>query len=91
MPVKSKPSTTEIRADSPDILLVEDDSALRERLLESLQQEGFITIAAGNGAEALRLAHDRPPRLVLLDLDLPVMNGWQFLERRQRDPATAAP
>src|SRR5687767_12866456 len=87
MSLESKPSTTEIRADSPDILLVQDYSALGERLQESLQQDGYVSIAAGNGVEALRLAHDQPPRLIVLDLDLPVMNGWQFLERRRKDPA----
>jgi CheY-like chemotaxis protein len=85
MPVKSKPSTTELGADSPDILLVQDDSLLRELLAESLQQDGFIAITAGNGAEALRLARDRTPRLIVLDLDLPLMNGWQFLELRRQD------
>jgi CheY-like chemotaxis protein len=82
--VTPKLPTAEIQADNPDILVVEDDSALRESLLESLQQTGFVTIAAANGAEALRLAIDRTPRLILLDLDMPVMNGWQFLERRRR-------
>jgi CheY-like chemotaxis protein len=90
VPVTPKLPTAEIRADNPDVLVVDDDFALREGLLESLQQSGFVTIAAANGAEALQLATDRSPRLILLDLDMPVMNGWQFLERRQQSKALRA-
>jgi CheY-like chemotaxis protein len=81
MPAELKPATTEV----PDVLIVDDDQALRESLLEALQEQGFSTIAAANGDEALRLARDRNPRLILLDLEMPVRNGWQVLERRRRD------
>lgn len=84
-----KPATMELDADRVDVLVVDDDQALREGVLERLQQEGLVTIAAANGLEALRLGRDRRPQVILLDLDMPVMTGWQFLERRRSDPALA--
>jgi CheY-like chemotaxis protein len=81
----SRPQTTELDPGTVDVLVVDDDKELRESLLELIQQWGFVAIAAGDGAEALRLVSNRRPRLVLLDLEMPVMNGWQFLERRRSD------
>jgi CheY-like chemotaxis protein len=85
----SKPATIELDAGSVDVLVVADDPALSESLLECLAQEGLVAVAAANGAEALRLVQDRRPKLILLDLEMPVMNGWQFLERRRSDPSLA--
>jgi CheY-like chemotaxis protein len=82
---RSRPRTTELDASTVDVLVVDDDDAFRDSLLESIHQLGFTAVSAANGAEAVRLAHDRPPRLILLDLQMPVMNGWQFLERRRSD------
>jgi CheY-like chemotaxis protein len=90
MPATLKPPTTEIDAEVPDVLIVDDDRALRDSLLEALQERGFSTIAAANGAEALKLARDRNPRLILLDLEMPVLNGWQVLEHRRRDRGLCA-
>jgi CheY-like chemotaxis protein len=83
----SRPQTTELPAGTVDVLIVDDDDAFREGLVESIQQVGFVTAGAANGAEALRMASDRPPRVILLDLQMPVLNGWQFLERRRSDGA----
>jgi CheY-like chemotaxis protein len=78
-----------IDASIADVLIVDDDAEGRERLLERIQQLGFVAVAAPDGVEGLRLARERSPRLILLDLEMPVMNGWQFLERRRVDPAIA--
>jgi CheY-like chemotaxis protein len=83
--VISRPPTAELLGEVVDVMIVDDDVPLRESLLEWLQLEGFVTIAACNGAEALWLARDRCPRVVLLDLEMPILNGWQFLERRRCD------
>jgi CheY-like chemotaxis protein len=86
MPVtSSRPETTELDASTVDVLIVDDEDAFRESLLESIRRLGFVAVAASHGAEALRLARDRPPRLILLDLQMPLINGWQFLERRRSD------
>jgi CheY-like chemotaxis protein len=60
---------------------VEDDSAVREGLVRLLEEEGYRALAAANGREALALAQTETPRLILLDLKMPVMDGWQFLEQ----------
>jgi CheY-like chemotaxis protein len=87
--VIARPSTTELEASTVDVLVVDDDPVFRESMLEWLQQEGWVTAAAADGVEALRLVRDRSPRVVLLDLEMPVMNGWQFLERRRHDRTLA--
>jgi CheY-like chemotaxis protein len=84
--MRGKPPTTELDAARADVLIMEDDASLREHLLESLQQLGFVTIAAACGDGALRLARERTPRLIVLDLAVPGRSGWPFLEHRRRDP-----
>ena len=63
----------------PDIkiLVVEDDSTLREALQYNLEKEGYAVLPAKDGGEALELARSRRPDLMLLDLMLPVMNGLE--------------
>jgi CheY-like chemotaxis protein len=69
-----------------DVMVVEDDHAIREALRELLEDEGYRVTQASNGAEALaRLREDRPG-LILLDLMMPVMDGWEFRNAIQRDP-----
>jgi CheY-like chemotaxis protein len=72
------------------ILVVEDDLQLRESVSHTLRQEGYDVITARNGSEGLELAASEPPDLVLLDLMMPVMSGWEFRERQQRHPQLAA-
>lgn len=62
------------------ILVVDDDSAIREMLELLLEGEGYCVVMAENGLEALGTLRQQPPALVLLDLMMPVMNGWQFLD-----------
>jgi CheY-like chemotaxis protein len=82
---RSRPRTEELDPEKVDVLIVDDDDAFRESLLEWLSQLGLMAIAAPNGAQALVLACDRSPRLILLDLEMPVMTGWQFLDRVRLD------
>src|SRR5437879_4762765 len=73
------------------IVLVEDQDDFRELLAELLVIEGYAVEVAANGREAyLRLKRAPLPDLILLDLMMPVMNGWGFLNARQSDPALAA-
>jgi len=72
------------------VLIVEDDADLREMIAQLLALEGFAAHAVANGREALEYLHDAdPPRLILLDLMMPVMDGWEFRREQQRDPKTA--
>lgn len=70
------------------ILIVEDEREIREVLQQALEFEGYTTLAASNGAEAMDALDKETPALILLDLMMPVMDGWEFLERRKpRDAA----
>ncbi len=68
-------------------MVVEDDFAIRETLRELLEEAGYRVSWASNGQEALARLKGRTPRLILLDLMMPVMDGWEFRVAQQRDPA----
>jgi DNA-binding response OmpR family regulator len=59
------------------ILVVEDDNTLREVLEYNLKKEGYDVLTAGDGGEALELYRSKKPRLVILDIMLPVMSGTE--------------
>jgi CheY-like chemotaxis protein len=63
------------------VLLGDDDSGVRRMLLRVLEEEDYDVVPAVNGLEALDLVTDTAPDLVLLDLNLPVQDGWQTFER----------
>jgi two-component system response regulator AtoC len=65
----------------PRILVIDDDSELREMILKQFQREGFDAVGANSGQKGLDLAWDKKPDLVLLDLYMPGMNGLQVLEQ----------
>lgn len=69
------------------ILIVEDESAVSTAIAYTLSQEGFETEVAADGRSALDAFERRPPALVILDLMLPGLSGWQLFTafRRQRD------
>ena len=72
----------------PSILIVDDDPDIREALVDVLSDSGFAVRAAANGREALAiLRSSAPPRVVLLDLMMPVMDGLQFRQEQLADPA----
>lgn len=72
------------------VLIVDDDVDLRQTLCDVLNDEQVATVGAGNGQEALtHLLHNPPPRLILLDLMMPVMNGWEFRAVQRSDPRLA--
>src|SRR5436190_17304232 len=66
-------------ADSP-ILIVDDDASIRLTVSDVLDMEGYPVVTAANGAEALEQLEHTPARLVLLDMRMPVMDGWGFAE-----------
>src|SRR4051794_8391277 len=73
------------------VLIVEDDGDLREMMAQLLTLEGYPAEAVANGKEALEyLKNARQPRLILLDLMMPVMDGWEFRRHQREDPKLAA-
>lgn len=73
----------------PHVLIVEDDPDVREMLDVLLQFHGYSTDTAANGREALTRAHQRRPCVVLLDLMMPIMSGWEFRAEQLQDPEIA--
>jgi CheY-like chemotaxis protein len=72
------------------ILIVEDDEYIRDSLAELLESEGFLITAARNGQEALEVLSGVPlPDLILLDLMMPILNGFQFREEMQNNQSLA--
>lgn len=70
------------------ILLVDDDEDLRSIYAESLELNGFEVVVAANGLEAVRLALEKQPAAVVMDLEMPVMNGLAATERLKNDSRT---
>ncbi|MQA30893.1 MAG: response regulator [Luteitalea sp.] len=68
------------------ILIVDDDPGLREMMAMALAEEGFDTDLAGNGEDALERARARPPCVIVLDMMMPVMDGWMFRAHQRYDP-----
>ena len=71
------------------ILIVDDQADARAMLDLFLRTQGYVTEQACNGQEALERLHTCQPCLVLLDLMMPVMSGWEFRERQLEDPEVA--
>jgi signal transduction histidine kinase len=73
------------------VLLVDDDDALASSLCEALNQRGYDVERAGNGLEGLdRLKRNELPDVVVLDLSMPVLNGWEFRVDQRRHPSWSA-
>lgn len=62
------------------VLIAEDDKNIRELLRLYIEKDGFETISAGNGREALERYHESKPDLVLLDIMMPLLDGWGVLD-----------
>ena len=71
------------------ILVVEDDHVIRELLVVNLTMEGHEPITAVDGAEALVMIEDERPDVVLLDMMLPGVDGWDVTARVKGDPSTS--
>lgn len=78
-------------ADSPlKILAVDDNSDALFVLEEALVRRGFVVVTAGSGVEALKRASEERPDIVLLDINMPGMDGYEVTRRLKADPATAS-
>ena len=73
------------------VLIIEDDPDVREVMIAVIEKEGHTAIPAANGTEALRLLRDGlHPCLILLDLMMPVKNGWEFRAEQNADSRLAS-
>lgn len=70
------------------ILIAEDDATIRANLTRTLKLEGYVVVAAENGLEALKLAREQPPELVLSDVNMPELDGHGLLAGLRGDPRT---
>jgi CheY-like chemotaxis protein len=73
------------------ILVVDDDHAIREFIRLGLEDVGYEVVVATDGAEALEAIRQRQPRLILLDMRMPGMNGWEFAEQYRGALSPQAP
>jgi CheY-like chemotaxis protein len=73
----------------PKILLVEDNEMNRDMLLRRLNRNGFEVVIAVNGREGVELAGSARPDLILMDMSLPVLDGWEATKLVKANPDTA--
>ena len=71
---------------TPRVLLVEDNELNRDMLSRRLMRRGYHVEMAADGKEGLQMADAVSPDLILLDLSLPEMDGWEVLRRLKQDP-----
>ena len=81
--IRSSRSNRVADVDQKTVLVIDDDLPLRGMLAAALRQHGFKVLLAGDGAEGQRALNIHHPSVVLLDLAMPEVNGWDFLQRLQ--------
>jgi DNA-binding response OmpR family regulator len=72
------------------VLVVEDEQDVAELIRYNLSKEGWEVVIAPNGADALKCARDTRPEIVLLDIMVPQLNGWEVCRRLKQDTVTQA-
>ena len=70
------------------ILVVEDNELNRDMLSRRLQRRGYEVVIAVDGQEGVALARSEAPHLILMDMSLPVLDGWEATRRLKAAPAT---
>ena len=74
----------------PKVLLVEDNEMNRDMLSRRLVRNGYDVVIAVNGQEGVEMAAKERPDLILMDMSLPVLDGWEATRRLKADPGTAS-
>jgi two-component system, cell cycle response regulator DivK len=72
----------------PRILIVEDNDLNSDMLSRRLQLEGYDTIVAIDGPDGIEIARRERPDLILMDISMPIMDGWQATRALKADPST---
>src|SRR4249919_1453945 len=86
---RARTEMTRINGERPRVLLVDDYPDAREMYSEYLKFSGFDVVEASNGVEALQRAIENTPDIILMDLSLPVMDGWEATRRLKEDARTS--
>ena len=73
---------------SAHIPVVDDDAAIRQTICDILESEGYSVAVAGDGRDALARIAEHEPSLILLDLQMPVMTGWDVLSQLRQQGAS---
>ena len=76
-------------AGAKDVLIVEDDPDVREAMAMLLGLKGYEVREASDGQSALATMHEQPPAAVILDLTMPIMDGWTVRKHMKADPQLA--
>jgi two-component system cell cycle response regulator DivK len=74
--------------DMPKILLVEDNEMNRDMLSRRLQRKGYRVVLALDGQNGVEMTQTEAPNLILMDMSLPVLDGWEATRRLKADSAT---
>jgi signal transduction histidine kinase/CheY-like chemotaxis protein len=77
------------RATQPLLLVIDDDSSVRDLMERICAKQGFRVLTAGSGDEGLRLAREKRPDLITLEIQMPGADGWEVLRTLRADPALA--
>jgi two-component system chemotaxis response regulator CheY len=73
------------------ILVIEDDEDIRDFVSAFLDTSGYTVVVAANGSVALEIIDRAPPRAILLDMKMPVMDGWEFARQYHQQSEPQAP
>jgi two-component system chemotaxis response regulator CheY len=73
------------------ILVVDDDELIRTTVASTLAEEGYPVVTAPDGAAALDVVEQQPPTAILLDMKMPIMDGWAFARAYREQPEPHAP
>lgn len=90
-PFSKDGATAEDNTKRRPILVVDDDETILSSIEFLLDEEGYAVVTALNGQDALRCAAQHHPRLILLDMKMPVMDGWAFAAAYRQQPGPHAP
>ena len=85
-----EPAPTATPKPGPRVLVVEDEQDVADLIRYNLAKEGYDVQLVGNGADALKLARESRPEVILLDIMVPQLNGWEVCRRLKQDPETRA-
>jgi len=79
-------SSEEVAGKAQCVLVVDDDPSIRRMIVAALKRDGYTFCEAPNGKEALELMRKEHPNVVVLDLMMPILSGWDVLQARELEP-----